>query len=92
MCRSGGTVVKNVPAKAGGKCGFDPWVWKIPCSRKWQFTLVFLPGEFHGQRGLEGYSPWGCKRSDMTEHTDNNLKVCSRIGVLKLKRIVLPNL
>ena len=19
-----------------------------------------LPGESHGQRGLEGYSPWGC--------------------------------
>ena len=21
--------------------------------------LVFLPGEFHGQRSLAGYSPWG---------------------------------
>ena len=28
---------------------------------------VFLPGEFHGQRSLAGYSPWGCKESDMTE-------------------------
>ena len=28
---------------------------------------VFLPGEFHGQRSLVGYSPWGCKESDMTE-------------------------
>ena len=27
----------------------------------------FLPGKFHGQRGLVGYSPWGCKESDMTE-------------------------
>ena len=36
-------------------------------SRKWQPTLVFLPGEFHGQRSLAGYSPWGCKESDMTE-------------------------
>ena len=26
-----------------------------------------LPGEFHGQRILVGYSPWGCKESDMTE-------------------------
>ena len=26
-----------------------------------------LPGEFHGQRSLVGYSPWGCKESDMTE-------------------------
>ena len=28
---------------------------------------VFLPGEFHGQRGLVGYSPWGHKESDTTE-------------------------
>ena len=35
--------------------------------RKWQPTPVFLPGEFHGQRSLEGYSPWGCKESHMTE-------------------------
>ena len=30
-------------------------------------TPVFLPREFHGQRSLEGYSPWGCKELDMTE-------------------------
>ena len=29
--------------------------------------LVCLPGEFHGQRSLAGYSPWGPKESDMTE-------------------------
>ena len=28
------------------KCRFDPWVWKIPCRRKWQPTPVFLPGKF----------------------------------------------
>ena len=28
---------------------------------------VFLPEESHGQRGQEGYSPWGCRESDMTE-------------------------
>jgi len=33
---------------------FDPWVIKIPWRRKWQPTLVFLPGESHGQRNLEG--------------------------------------
>ena len=32
--------------------GFDPWVWKIFWSRKWQPTPVFLPGKFHGQRSL----------------------------------------
>ena len=35
--------------------------------RKWQSTPVFLPGEFHGQRSLVGYSPWGCKELDTTE-------------------------
>ena len=29
---------------------------------------VFLPGEFHEQRSLAGYSPWGCKEPGMTEH------------------------
>ena len=30
-------------------------------------TPARMPGEFHGQRSLAGYSPWGCKESDMTE-------------------------
>ena len=42
--------------------GFDSWVWKIPWKRKWQPTSVFLPGKSHGERSLEGYSPWGHKR------------------------------
>ena len=29
----------------------------------------FLPGEFHGQRSLVGYSPQGCKKLDTTEVT-----------------------
>ena len=35
--------------------------------RKWQPTLVFLPGESHGQRSLADCSPWGHKESDTTE-------------------------
>ena len=35
--------------------------------RQWQPTLVLLPGKFHGQRSLVGYSPWGRRESDMTE-------------------------
>ena len=46
------------------RCGFDPWVGKIPWRRKWQSPPVLLPGEFHGQRNLAGYSSWGRKRSD----------------------------
>ena len=45
----------------------DPWVGKIPWRRKWQSTLVLLPGKSHGQRSLVGHSPWGCKESDTTE-------------------------
>ena len=48
---------------------FDPLVGKIPWSRAWQPTPVFLPGDSHGQRSLAGYSPWGCKESDTAEAT-----------------------
>ena len=50
-------------------CGFDTLVGKIPWRRQWQHTPVFLPGKSHEQRSLVGYSPRGCKESDMTEHT-----------------------
>ena len=62
-------VKKNLPATAGDRFGFDPWVGKIPWRRKWQPTSVFLPGESHGQRSLASYSPWGHKESDLTEAT-----------------------
>ena len=29
-------------------------------------TTVFLPGEFHGEWSLVGYSPWGHKELDIT--------------------------
>ena len=31
-----------------------------------QLTPGFLPGEFHGQKSLVGYNPWGHKQSDTT--------------------------
>ena len=46
---------------------FDSLVRKIPERREWQPTPVFLPGESHEQRSLVGYSPWGCKESEVTE-------------------------
>ena len=57
--------VKNLPAMQETR--FDPWVRKIPWRREWQPTLVFLPGEFHGQRSLVSYRPLGHKESYMTE-------------------------
>ena len=50
-----------------GRTQFNPWVGKILWRRKWQPTLVFLLGKCHGQRCLEGYSPWGHKEWDTTE-------------------------
>jgi len=52
--------------------GFDPRVGKIPWSMKWEPTPGFLPGNFHAQRNLEGYSPRGGEESDRTK---------SRIGL-----------
>ena len=62
-------MVKNLPAtveEAGDRSGFDPWVGKIPSSRKWQPTADFLPGKFRRQRSLVGYCPWDCEKLDMT--------------------------
>ena len=51
-------------------------IWKWPkklwlkakvWTRKWQSTLVVLPGESHGKRSLVGYGSWGHKESDTTE-------------------------
>ena len=61
--------VKNLPAMQ------ETWVWsmqetwvrKIPWRREWQSTSESLPGKFHGQRSLAGYSPQDQKESDTTE-------------------------
>ena len=42
--------------------GLIPRSVRFPWIRKWQLTPVFLPGESHGQRSLQGYSLWGHKR------------------------------
>ena len=57
-------MVKDSPAI------WETWVGSLgledPWRREWLPT-IFLPGEFHGQRRLAGYSPWGCKELDTTE-------------------------
>ena len=50
-------MVKNPPAMLETRV--QSMVGKIPWRRAWQPTPVFLPGEPHGQRSLEAYSPWG---------------------------------
>ena len=59
--------VRNLLASVGNKRD----VSSVPESRRspggGQPTLVFLPGESHGQRSQAGYSPWVCKELDVTE-------------------------
>ena len=43
--------------------------------REWPPTPVFLPGEFHGQRSLTGYSSWGFNELDMTERLTLSLSL-----------------
>ena len=85
-------MVKNSPASAGDvRCGFNPWVGKIPWNRKWQPTPVFLPEKFCGQRSLTGYSPWGREELDTTEqlsthtHTHTHTLEHNYINILKVR-------
>ena len=62
-------MVKNLPAMQ------KTWVQSLglipesgdPLGKGMATTPVFLPGEFHGQRSLVGYSPWDHKESDTTK-------------------------
>ena len=55
---------------------FDPWAGKTPWSWRWQPTAVFLPEKFQGQRRRVGYSSWGHKESDTTEHASREEPLC----------------
>ena len=58
-------MIKNLPPVQ------ETWVqslgWEDPLEKEMQSTPIFLPGKFHRQRNLEGYSPWGQKESDSAE-------------------------
>ena len=41
--------------------------WEDPLEKEMAIHSSTLPGKSHGQRSLEGYSPWGHKESDTTE-------------------------
>ena len=63
-------LVKNPPANAGDArdAVSIPGSGRSPRVRNGTPLLVGCPGKFHGQRSLEGYSPWGHKECDVTEH------------------------
>ena len=58
-------MIKNLPAIQ------ETWVRSLaredPLEKGMAIHASTLPGKFHGQRSLAGYSPWGCKELDMTE-------------------------
>ena len=67
-------MAKNLPAVQETQVQPQSQEHLLECSwrRKWQPTPVFLPGEFHRQKSLESYSPWGHIESDMIEQLIHN--------------------
>ena len=63
-------MVKNLPPVQ------ETWVRSLgqedPLEKE---MVIFLPGEFHGQRSLAGYSPWGRKEPDKTERLTLSLSL-----------------
>ena len=91
---------KLLPRWCGGKestcqcrrhrrCSFQPISW----NRKWQPTPVFLTRKHHGQGSLAGYSPWGHKETEATEHslththTHTHVCVCVCVCVCIFKNL-----
>ena len=55
-------------------------VGKMTWRREELPTPVFLPGEFHEQRSLVGYSPWGHKESDLAAYPRSRGKTNGCVG------------
>ena len=53
-------------------------------------TPVVLPGKFHEQKSLAGYSPWGRKESDTTEHS-TGIGHTQKQRILHLTAVSLPS-
>ena len=88
----GFAVAKNSPANpgdTGATCSIR--VGKNSWRRKWQPTRVFLPGKFHGQRSLAGYSPWAHKVSDTTEYTHTYKEKINNLGLVLSKKFKLSS-
>ena len=58
-------MLKNLPAVQ--ETQFQPLGPEDPLEKRMVPTPGFLPGEFHGQRSLVGYHPWGRRESDTVE-------------------------
>ena len=74
-------MVKNLPAMQVQELQDQFLGWEDPLEKEWQPTPVFLPGKSHGERSLVGYSPWGLKESEMTEHAHTYQKASAGPGL-----------
>ena len=86
----GGSDGKESACQAGDSSSI-PGLGRSPGEGKWQLTLVFLPGESHGQRSLVECGPWGHKESDMTEGLHNNMNIIIVMILLYYySKVILP--
>ena len=60
-----GQTIKNLPAMQ--ETQVQSLGWEDPLEKGMATHPAFLLGEFHGQRSLVGFSPWGRQESDTTE-------------------------
>ena len=60
---------------------FNPWAGKIPWRKEWLPTPLFLPGEFHGQRNLAGYTFMGSQRVAINTFTYATLQEIDQIQI-----------
>ena len=72
--------------KNAGDPGLIPGLGRS-LEKEWQSTMAFLPGEFHGQRSLTSYSPWGYKESDTTEQRTH---ACTMDKIMRPRKRVFP--
>ena len=64
------------------RCGFDPWIGKMPWRRAWQPTPVFLPGESPGQRTWWAVVHRIAKSRTQPKRLSTQARNESRIGVM----------
>ena len=71
-------------SKGGSGLSIIIWGQSAPDSGGGNDTPVFLPEESHGQRNLEGSSPWGGKESDTAKQLSMHTHACPRHPQIKL--------
>ena len=86
-------MVKNQPAMQETKV--HPQDGKMPWKKEWLPNPIFLPGEFHGQRSLGGYTPRGnkelCKTEQLTLSLFTTLKNTSLFGSVHFSPSVMSD-